>query len=198
MNAGKSTVLLQSAYNYNERGMEVLLFTSRIDDRYGVGKIASRIGISMDAIAVGDQFDFLQFIETEYADQPKLSCVLVDEAQFLTKQQVWQLATVVDELDIPVLCYGLRTDFLGEPFVGSKYLLAIADNLIEIKTICHCGRKATMIMRVDAHGNKVTEGAQIMIGGNDLYVPTCRLHYARGVSGVSFGKPTAATAGSIL
>lgn len=177
MNAGKSTVLLQSSYNYHERGMRTVLFTPAIDTRYGDGKIYSRIGLSADAIPFDSHFNLLDAVTQLKKTTPNLKCILVDEAQFLTKAQVLQLAEIADQLDIPVLSYGLRTDFLGEPFAGSLYLLALADNLIEIKTICHCGRKATMNMRIDEHNRPVRTGAQIEIGGNERYVATCRKHF---------------------
>jgi thymidine kinase len=163
MNAGKSTTLLQSAHNYEERGMQALLYTPAIDDRAGAPKIHSRIGIAADAIAFGGDYDFFEAIRQQHEAQP-VHCVLIDEAQFLTPRQVLQLTMVCDQLSIPVLCYGIRTDFRGEPFEGSKYLLAWADNLIEIKTICRSGKKATMNARLDDQGNRVTEGAQIDIG----------------------------------
>lgn len=177
MNAGKSTTLLQSAYNYEERGMEVLLFTPNIDDRSGVGVVSSRIGLSRDAIAFSKTDDLFEQVKNVAcgSDSKKISCVLVDEAQFLQSQQALQLTMVADQLSIPVLCYGLRTDFRGEPFEGSKYLLAWADELIEIKTICHSGKKATMNARVDADGNRVWEGEQIEIGTN--YVSLSRKEF---------------------
>lgn len=181
MNAGKSTILLQSNYNYRERGMDTLLYTPSIDNRYGVGKITSRIGLSAEAKIFDRQFDLYADINKECKANKNIACVLVDEAQFLSKAQVKQLGKAVDELNTPVLCYGLRTDFKGEPFEGSLYLLAWADNLIEVKTVCHCGRKATMIMRVDANGSKVLEGPQIQVGGNDLYIAACRRHFEAGV-----------------
>lgn len=177
MNAGKSTVLLQSAYNYQERGMDTLLFTPSIDLRYGYGKIHSRIGLDAQAIAFDQQFNLYAYVQAQLASNPKLKCVFVDEAQFLTKQQVMQLTQIVDELNLPVLAYGLRSDFLGEPFEGSKYLLILADNLHELKTICHCGKKAIMNMRIDEDGNPVKAGEQIQIGGNERYVSTCRKHF---------------------
>jgi thymidine kinase len=177
MNAGKSTVLLQSNYNYHERGMKTVLFTPVIDTRYGVGKIHSRIGLHAEAIPFDTDFNLFDHTAILKAKVTNLKCVLVDEAQFLNKTQVMQLAQIVDELDIPVLAYGLRTDFLGEPFEGSLYLLALADNVVEIKTICHCGRKATMNMRVDEQNKPVRSGAQIEIGGNERYVATCRRHF---------------------
>lgn len=177
MNAGKSTVLLQSAYNYNERGMDTLLFTPAIDQRYGAGKIASRIGLDADAVTFQDNFDLFSYTSQYYLSHPKLTCVLIDEAQFLSKQQVMQLTDIVDELNLPVLAYGLRSDFRGEPFTGSQYLLIMADNLIEIKTICFCGRKATMNVRVNKDGVALSEGNQIEIGGNDKYLSMCRKHF---------------------
>ncbi len=179
MNAGKSTVLLQSAYNYKERGMEVLLFTAQIDARFGQGKIASRIGLKADAVTFNTEFNLLEYTKQQ---KQELACVLVDEAQFLTKTQVMQLTDIVDELNIPVLAYGLRSDFLAEPFEGSKYLLIWADNLVEIKTICHCGKKAMMNARMDAEGKPVKAGMQIDIGGNDKYVPLCRKHFKSFIS----------------
>ncbi len=165
MNAGKSTTLLQSAHNYEERGMKVLVFTPALDDRAGVGKIASRIGIGREAIAFSAVQDLFVNIR-DLSEAEKISCVLVDEAQFLSSKQVLQMTLVADRLGIPVLCYGLRSDFLGEPFEGSKYLLAWADELIEIKTICNSGKKATMNARLDTDGNRVLEGAQVEIGTN--------------------------------
>jgi len=162
MNAGKSTALLQAAHNYGERGMRTIIYTARLDDRAG-GRVASRIGISADARHFGPGRDLHAEIATAHAEAP-LACVLVDEAQFLTAEHVSQLAQVVDDLDVPVLCYGLRTDFLGRLFEGSGRLLAWADNIVEIKTICRSGKKATMNARLDEHGNRVTEGAQIDIG----------------------------------
>lgn len=177
MNAGKSTVLLQSNYNYKERGMNTLLFTPAIDTRYTSGKIHSRIGLDADAIPFDSNFNLYDCVKATTAKIDNVKCVLVDEAQFLNKVQVMQLTDIVDNLDIPVLAYGLRTDFLGNPFEGSLHLLALADNLIEIKTICHCGRKATMNMRIDEHNKPVRSGAQIEIGGNERYVATCRKHF---------------------
>jgi thymidine kinase len=176
MNAGKSTTLLQSSHNYNERGMQTLLLIPAIDDRAGVGTISTRVGLSAKAEVVGSDSDLLQ-IAKKARDERGICCVLVDEAQFLSKSQVVALAQVVDTLGIPVLCYGIRSDFRGEPFPGSKYLLSWADNISEIKTICHCGRKATMNMRIDAEGRPVHEGDQVEIGGNDRYISTCRRHF---------------------
>lgn len=177
MNAGKTTTLLQSSYNYREREMETLLYIPAIDTRFGSGRVVSRIGLASEAIIFDRGFDFFKEISNQTHILSKLACVLIDEAQFLTKQQVKDLCRVVDQLDIPVLCYGLRTDFLGETFEGSHALLALAENIIEIKTICHCGRKATMNARIDTRGNRVVEGAQIEIGGNERYVALCRKHF---------------------
>jgi thymidine kinase len=176
MNAGKSTALLQSSYNYRERGMNTLVLAPEFDDRYGAGKVTSRIGIESDATTFRPADDLLAVVEERRKDD-SLHCVLIDEAQFLTKEQVFQLGEVTDKLNIPVLAYGLRTDFQGEPFEGSKYLLAWSDNLRELKAICHCGSKATMVVRFDENGNAVTEGSQIEIGGNDRYVSMCRKHF---------------------
>jgi thymidine kinase len=184
MNAGKSTILLQSSYNYRERGMHTLLLCPAFDTRAGVGRIASRIGLESDAVAFARDADLLAVTRAEHERQP-LACVLVDEAQFLTAAQVHQLTEVADVLRIPVLAYGIRTDFQGNLFEGSMRLLAWADNLIELKTICHCGRKATMVLRVDGGGKAVREGAQIEIGGNDRYVSVCRRHFKAGVASSS-------------
>lgn len=181
MNAGKSTTLLQSSYNYQERGMNTIVYTAAIDDRFGVGKVTSRIGISQEAKLFGAETDL--FTEIEQAHQQQiLHCILVDEAQFLTKAQVYQLTEVVDKLKIPVLCYGLRNDFRAELFEGSQYLLAWADQLEELKTICYCGRKANFVLRLNADGKAVADGAQIEIGGNDRYLSVCRLHYKQKIS----------------
>lgn len=176
MNAGKSTTLLQSAYNYRERGMEVSLYTAAIDDRFGVGKISSRIGLDADANLFDANTDFWHEISDQLRKKT-IDCILMDEVQFLSKDQVRQLAKIADELNIPVLCYGLRSDFLGNPFEGSMYLLTWADKLSEIKTVCHCGRKATMVLRVDEQGRAVKEGEQIEIGDSSRYVSVCRKHY---------------------
>jgi thymidine kinase len=176
MNAGKSTALLQSSYNYRERGMHTLVLAPQFDDRFGVGKVKSRIGIETEATTFSNDTDLLELIESSHQAEP-LHCVLIDEAQFLTRDQVFQLSEVTDKLKIPVLAYGLRTDFQGEPFEGSKYLLAWSDNLKEIKAICHCGTKATMVLRLDSDGMAVTEGSQVEIGGNDRYVSMCRKHF---------------------
>ncbi|HMP03509.1 MAG TPA: thymidine kinase [Gemmatales bacterium] len=172
MNAGKSTALLQAAHNYAERGMKTLLFTAKLDDRAG-GRIASRIGIDTQAQHFEAQTDFW-----EHCAGAVLDCILIDEAQFLTKAQVRQLARLVDEADIPVMCYGLRTDFRGELFEGSAALLAWADTLSELKTICGCGRKATMVVRITAAGRVERSGAQVEIGGNERYVSMCRRHFS--------------------
>ena len=182
MNAGKSTNLLQSSYNYKERGMNTLVLAPRFDDRYGVGKVTSRIGIESEATTFATDTDLYALVEARNAEEP-LHCVLIDEAQFLTRDQVFELSDVTDRLNIPVLAYGLRTDFQGEPFEGSKYLLAWSDNLKEIKAICHCGTKATMVLRMDENGNAVTEGSQVEIGGNDRYVSMCRRHFKKAFFG---------------
>jgi len=176
MNAGKSTALLQSSYNYKERGMSTLVLTPMLDDRYGAGKVTSRIGIDAEATVFRRDDDLYGLVEGLHS-QEALHCVLIDEAQFLTRDQVFELSDVTDKLNIPVLAYGLRTDFQGEPFEGSKYLLAWSDNLKELKAICHCGSKATMVLRLDGDGNAVTEGSQVEIGGNDRYISMCRKHF---------------------
>lgn len=176
MNAGKSTTLLQSAYNYQERGMNTLLLTAALDDRYSQGNITSRIGIEAAAELFNANTELFELIKDRH-QLNAIGCVLVDEAQFLTKQQVYQLSEVVDRLDIPVLAFGIRTDFQGELFPGSQALLAWSDKLIELKTICHCGSKATMVLRVDAAGHAIKEGTQIEIGGNDRYISVCRKHF---------------------
>jgi len=176
MNAGKSTTLLQADFNYRERGMETMLWTAALDDRAGVGAIASRIGLKTGARLYEARTDIRHEVEEELKKRP-LHCILVDEAQFLTHAHVVQLCSICDELGIPVLAYGLRTDFQANLFEGSAHLLALADNLVELKGICHCGRKATMNLRVDAEGNAVAEGASIEIGGNDRYIALCRRHF---------------------
>ena len=173
MNAGKSTLLLQSSYNYQERGMNTLVLAPALDTRAGAGKVASRIGLSAEAKAFKRDENLFTLAEADHKTRT-LSCVLVDEAQFLTKAQVEQLTDLADRLRIPVLCYGLRTDFQGNLFEGSQWLLAWADNLIELKTICHCGRKATMVLRLDANGAPVKTGEQIEIGGNEIGRASCR------------------------
>jgi thymidine kinase len=197
MNAGKSTVLLQSSYNYRERGMRTLLFTPSIDTRYGTGRIESRIGLRAGAVSVGPSDNLFHRVRTDHAAAP-VACVLVDEAQFMTAEQIWQLSDVADSLDIPVLCYGLRTDFQGKLFPGSGALLALADDLTEIKAICQCGRKATMNLRLDVNGQAVRDGAQVEIGGNDRYVAMCRRHFKEAMIAVNathslspFPRPTA-------
>jgi thymidine kinase len=179
MNAGKTTTLLQSAHNYRERGMRVLILTPRLDDRAGSGRVASRIGLEAQGVAFDTRDDLLRCVEADIAAHGPLHCVLVDEAQFLTRAQVWQLSEVVDALGIPVLCYGLRTDFRGELFEGSQHLLAWADELEEIKTICHSGRKATMTVRVDEGGRAVQAGPQVEIGGNERYVSVSRAEFKK-------------------
>jgi thymidine kinase len=176
MNAGKSTLLLQASYNYNERGMQTYLLTANFDDRAGKGRIGSRIGIEAEADTYSQSCDLFDKIAARLAAGP-CACVLIDEAQWMTRDQVWQLARVVDDLNVPVMCYGLRVDFRGELFPGSAALLALADEMREVRTICHCGRKASMVIRVDAAGHALTEGAQIEVGGNDRYVSLCRLHF---------------------
>ncbi|HVJ62820.1 MAG TPA: thymidine kinase [Tahibacter sp.] len=183
MNAGKTTTLLQSAHNYLERGMRTLIYTPRLDDRFGEGIVASRIGLKAYGRIFEREEDLLARTRDDMAANGALHCVLVDEAQFLTKAQVWQLTEIVDALKIPVLTYGLRTDFRGELFEGSQYLMAWADSLIEIKTICHTGKKATMVVRVDEHGRAVTQGPQVEIGGNDRYVSVSRAEFKRIVAG---------------
>ncbi|WP_313914666.1 thymidine kinase [Tahibacter sp.] len=183
MNAGKTTTLLQSAHNYHERGMRTLILTPRLDDRYGEGVVASRIGLKANGRIFERGDDLLAMTHSDLAANGALNCVLVDEAQFLSKSQVWQLTEIVDVLNIPVLAYGLRTDFRGELFEGSQYLLAWADSFTEIKTICHTGRKATMVVRVDEHGRAVTQGPQVEIGGNDRYVSVSRAEFKKITSG---------------
>lgn len=176
MNAGKSTTLLQSSFNYHERGMNTLILTAAFDNRFGAGKVASRIGLSQEADLFRAEDNLFEHVSKKHADS-KIHCVLVDEAQFLSKDQVWQLSDVCDKLKIPVLCYGIRTDFQGQLFSGSQWLLAWADVLQELKTICHCGSKANMVVRVDQHGAAIQEGSQIEIGGNDRYFSLCRRHF---------------------
>jgi len=191
MNAGKSTTLLQSAHNYREQGLTPVLYTAALDNRTAVGSIASRIGINADAKLFDDGTNLFNNI-VALSEQQQIDCVLLDEAQFLSRDQVDQLAKVVDELRIPVLCFGIRTDFLGELFSGSERLLAIADKLKEIKTICHCGKKATMIVRLDENGLVVREGDKIAVGGNDRYQSMCRRHYREAIE-ISGYKPRLAT-----
>lgn len=176
MNAGKSTVLLQAAHNYRERGMTPFLLTAQLDHRAGEGRIASRIGISEPAQTFTTESDLFGVLAARLEDG-ELACVFIDEAQFLTKEQVWQLARAVDDLRVPVMCYGLRVDFRGELFPGSAALLALADEMREVRTICHCGKKATMVVRQDEQGNALRDGAQVQIGGNETYVSLCRRHW---------------------
>ena len=184
MNAGKTTTLLQSAHNYRERGMRTLILTPRLDDRGGRGGVvASRIGLRADGTAFDRDTDLERLVGADLLAHGPLGCVLVDEAQFLSRAQVWQLSEVVDRMRIPVLCYGLRTDFRGELFEGSQYLLAWADNLVEIKTICHTGRKATMVLRVDEHGRALSDGPQVEIGGNERYVSVSRGEFKKVMAG---------------
>lgn len=178
MNAGKTTLLLQSAHNYRERGMVPLLFTPQLDNRYREGFIKSRIGLEAEALCFEYSSNLLEFVE-QALDESNVHCVLVDEAQFLSKKQVFQLTEVVDRLNIPVLCFGLRTDFQGELFKGSKHLLAWADELQELKTICHSGRKATMVVRVDDNGYALREGSQVEIGGNERYISVSRKEFKK-------------------
>ena len=185
MNAGKTTTLLQSAYNYHERGMRTLILTPKLDHRAGVGVVASRIGLKANAMTFTGDDDLATLTRQALAAKGKIDCVLVDEAQFLSKAQVWQLTEVVDALGIPVLAYGLRTDFRGELFEGSQYLLAWADNLVELKTICHTGRKANMVVRVDEHGRAVTDGPQVAVGGNERYVSVSRPAFKKIMAGAS-------------
>ncbi|KRS13147.1 thymidine kinase [Roseovarius atlanticus] len=176
MNAGKSTLLLQASHNYRERGMNTHLLTAALDDRAGPARIGSRIGIGAEADTFTVDDDLFARLDALLATGP-LACIFVDEAQFLTEPQVWQLARVVDDLGVPVMCYGLRVDFRGHLFPGSATLLALADEMREVRTICHCGKKATMVVRRDAQGNVVTDGAQIQIGGNETYQSLCRRHW---------------------
>ncbi len=182
MNAGKSTTLLQADFNYRERGMETMLWTAALDDRYDTGVITSRIGLQADAHKFTPDTDLWAEVSAENATRP-IACLLLDEAQFLTREQVLQLARLADEANIPVVAYGLRTDFQAELFPGSAALLGLADTLVELKAVCECGRKATMNLRVDAAGNAVKEGAQTEIGGNDRYVALCRKHFMEKVRG---------------
>jgi len=183
MNAGKTTTLLQSAHNYRERGMRVAILTPRLDDRAGGGRVASRIGLSAEAVGFDRGDDLEDWARRDIAAHGALHCLLVDEAQFLSRAQVWQLSEVVDALRVPVLCYGLRTDFRGELFEGSQYLLAWADELEEIKTICHSGKKATMTVRVDERGYAVQDGPQVEIGGNERYLSVSRAEFKKIVRG---------------
>jgi thymidine kinase len=186
MNAGKSTVLLQSSFNYRERGMATMLFTAGIDHRSGAATIASRIGLSAPATPFFPGTDIHALVAAQHAASA-VHCVLVDEAQFLTREQVWQLAAIADDLGIPVLAYGLRTDFRGDLFEGSAALLAIADVLSEMKAVCACGRKATMNLRIDAEGRAVASGDQTEIGGNERYVALCRRHFTAALAAANMG-----------
>jgi thymidine kinase len=187
MNAGKSTILLQSNYNYRERGMNTLVLTPELDTRFQKGVVASRIGLTAEAEAFDQVCNLRELAERAHQAQP-IHCVLVDEAQFLTRKQVRQLSDICDQMNIPVLTYGIRTDFLGNLFEGSMELLAWADSLVEIKTICHCGRKATMQLRLDSTGKPVKQGEQVHIGGNDRYVSVCRIHFKEGLATRSSGE----------
>ncbi len=180
MNAGKSTVLLQASHNYGERGMETYLLTAQFDNRAGDGRIASRIGIGQEADTFAHGEDLFAKI-AKRLDRGTVACIFIDEAQFLDKDQVWQLARAVDDLGVPIMCYGLRVDFQGELFPGSAALLALADEMREIRTICHCGKKATMVIRQDDQGNALLEGDQVQIGGNETYVSLCRRHWREAV-----------------
>lgn len=180
MNAGKSTLLLQASYNYAERGMQTYLLTANFDDRAGTGKIGSRIGIGADADTFASKTDLFSKIQERLNADP-CACVFIDEAQFLSPDQVWELARAVDDLKVPVMCYGLRVDFQGKLFPGSAALLALADEMREIRTICHCGKKATMVVRQDEHGNVLKDGAQVQVGGNETYVSLCRVHWRQAI-----------------
>lgn len=188
MNAGKSTILLQASHNYREHGMNTYLLTARIDGRAGAGRIASRIGIGSEADTFGNK-DNLSVMVADRLKTGPLACIFVDEAQFLTPNQVWQLARVVDDLNLPVLCYGLRVDFRGELFPGSATLLALADEMREVRTICRCGRKATMVIRQDDQGRAITKGDQVQIGGNETYVSLCRRHWREAVGDPMLSAP---------
>lgn len=180
MNAGKSTLLLQASHNYRERGMSTYLLTAALDGRAGRGRIGSRIGIGADADTYTPVTNLFEELGNEL-NQRSIDCAFVDEAQFLTEEQVWQLARAVDDLGVPIMCYGLRVDFQGKLFPGSAALLALADEMREVRTICHCGKKATMVVRQDDQGKVLTEGAQVQIGGNETYVSLCRRHWREAV-----------------
>lgn len=182
MNAGKSTLLLQASYNYHERGMQTYLITAQFDNRVGEARIGSRIGIGADADTFGVDEDLYDKIARRLAEGP-CACVFIDEAQFLSREQVWQLARAVDDLGVPVMCYGLRVDFQGNLFPGSAALLALADEMREVRTICHCGKKATMVVRQDDQGRVLTDGDQVQIGGNETYVSLCRRHWREATGG---------------
>ncbi len=183
MNAGKTTILLQSNYNYKERGMRTLLYTPQLDNRVRAGLIASRIGLQAEARMFDQNFNIFLDTQEQIKTLGKIHCVFVDEAQFLNKVQVEQLTDIVDVLNIPVLTYGLRSDFMGQPFEGSLYLMTWAEELSEIKTVCHCGAKATMVLRLDAQGKPILSGEQIAIGGNESYLSVCRKHYKKRETG---------------
>lgn len=176
MNAGKSTHLLQSSYNYQERSLNTIIYTAKIDDRFAQGKVSSRLGIDADAFLFDQENNLYREITAKH-EHSKIDCVLIDEAQFLSTEQVKQLTDIVDLLNIPVLAYGIRTDFLGQTFSGSAALLAWADKLVELKTICHCGRKANFVIRLDSNGRAVQGGEQVEVGGNERYEPLCRAHF---------------------
>ena len=180
MNAGKSTLLLQASHNYVERGMQTYLLTANFDDRAGTGRIGSRIGIGADADTFASKTDLFSSIQERLNAGP-CACVFIDEAQFLSADQVWELARAVDDLKVPVMCYGLRVDFQGKLFPGSAALLALADEMREIRTICHCGKKATMVVRQDEHGNVLKDGAQVQVGGNETYFSLCRVHWRQAI-----------------
>jgi len=180
MNAGKSTLLLQAAHNYSEMGMDTYLLTADFDDRAGTGQIGSRIGLAREADVYGKQADLFAMISSRL-DQGPVACVMVDEAQWLSKEQVWQLARAVDDLKVPVMCYGLRVDFRGELFPGSATLLALADEMREVRTICHCGKKATMVIRKGEDGRALVDGDQVQVGGNETYVSLCRKHFREAI-----------------
>jgi thymidine kinase len=180
MNAGKSTLLLQASHNYHERGMNTYLLTANLDNRAGSGRIESRIGIGSEADTFSPGEDLYLKIQTTLETED-IACIFIDESQFLEKQQVWQLARAVDDLGVPVMCYGLRVDFQGELFPGSAALLALADEMREARTICHCGKKATMVVRQDAKGNVIKDGDQVQIGGNESYLSLCRIHWREAV-----------------
>lgn len=182
MNAGKSTLLLQASHNYAERGMQTYLLTANFDDRAGTGRIGSRIGIGADADTFAASTDLFSKIK-DRLDAGPCNCVFIDEAQFLTADQVWQLARAVDDLGVPIMCYGLRVDFQGKLFPGSAALLALSDEMREIRTICHCGKKATMVVRQDEHGDVLKDGAQVQVGGNETYVSLCRVHWRQAMGG---------------
>ncbi len=180
MNAGKTTLLLQASHNYRERGMQTYLMTAKLDDRAGSGRIESRIGLGAPADTFHPHEDMFEKIETRLQGG-NIACVFIDESQFLSRDQVWQLARAVDDMRVPIMCYGLRLDFRGELFPGSAALLALADEMREVRTICHCGKKATMVVRQDGNGNVLKDGAQVQIGGNETYVSLCRKHWRQAV-----------------